>query len=232
MSTLTTNEPAQERFRGLIPVLSTMKALIVGCGSLGSHLTAMLARMKPAEINIVDHDVVGPENIGVQNYEPTDIGLKKTSTLFAKVKNHVLIRGHPISFKKYAEYHLADEAQVNEFSHVFMCVDTMATRAEIWNKLYERKWSGILIDGRLDANTGWIYAGKTKWSSKWYPSTRYSDLEVIKVANRCAIQMTGYSAHVVAGLMVAQAMRHSQETLEPEKCGIDLNNMLFFPVEC
>lgn len=220
----------QSKYRGLVPTLNTMNTLVVGCGSLGSHLIAMLSRMGADYICAVDMDRVSEENLGVQDFMSEDLGRGKAEALALRYgRGRTAILPVTLRFKDYAKNLL--ESHITYFTHVFICVDNMETRTEIFDALTRRSYPNILVDGRLDANIGWIYTCSDAMSSKWYRGTLYPDSEVIKTANRCAIQMTGYSAHVVAGLMVAQAMRFSQDpTLEAEKCGIDLNNMLFFPI--
>ena len=235
-----TNEPSkkkkrlveQNRFRGLVPVLETMNALVVGCGSLGSHLIAMLARMRPESITCVDHDDVSRENLGVQNFSSIDLG-KNKALQTSIINTEVPVIPFSMKFEVFAESGMLRQ-RVNKFTHLFMCVDSMKSRTAIFK--YSVKmcdYNGILVDGRLDANVGWVYACKHQGTGgDWYSKMLHSDDEVIEVANSCAIQMTGYSAHVVAGMMIAQAMRLSQDgALNNQKCGIDLNHMLFFPAE-
>lgn len=221
--------PRQERFKGLVPVLSVMRSLVVGCGSLGSHLITMLARKEPLSITFVDHDVVERVNLGTQNFSESDIGVSKTQALQKRLEGQTRIKGFPMSFADYMAFCTIETA--DQFTHIFMCVDSMATRREIFSTFMAKKYAGLIIDGRLDANVGWIYAVNTAYRRErtWFDKTLHSDEEVISVAHSCAVQMTGYSAPIIAGLMLAQAMRHSQDpTLPPEQCGIDLNNMLFF----
>lgn len=218
----------QSKYRGLVPVLNTMNALVVGCGSLGSHLIAMLSRMQPESICCIDMDDVATKNLGVQDYQENDRGRAKVEVMANKYgRDMTVILPYNMRFEQFAKNTL--ESRRDSFTHVFMCVDNMDTRMAIWQEFEPPKWSGVIVDGRLDANTGWVYACKNL--RDWYETTLYPESEVINTTNRCAIQMTGYSAHVVAGLMVAQAMRFSQDqSLPGEKCGIDLNNMIFFPV--
>lgn len=227
-STIDQTTKRQSKYRGLVPVLNTMNALVVGCGSLGSHLIAMLSRMQPATIYCVDMDDVVAENLGVQDYQEEDKGRPKVEVMAYKYGGDITtIHPYNMRFEQFAKSIL--KWRRDFFTHVFMCVDNMDTRRAIWEEFEPPKWNGVIVDGRLDANTGWVYACKNL--RDWYGKTLYPESEVINTVNRCAIQMTGYSAHVVAGLMVAQAMRFSQDqSLPGEKCGIDLNNMIFFPV--
>lgn len=236
-STMTLQEGPQAKFKGLIPILSNMNALVVGCGSLGSHLIAMLSRMEPEAIYCIDYDKVEPTNLGVQDFREEEVGQFKAECLANKCerrRSKTIIMPYIMKFENFAPELLAN--RIKALTHVFSCVDNMKTREAIWEALYLNKWSGILVDGRLDSNVGWVYAcrclginaGK---EAAWYRRTLYSDSEVHPAAHQCAIQMTGYSAHGIAALMVGQAMRFSDRALECERLGMDYNNMLFFPAD-
>ena len=226
MTTHTTTQ-AQERFRALVPILQNMNALVVGCGSIGSHLIAMLARMQPASIYCIDHDDVSEENLGVQNFKSSDVGNSKAYIIARNNDEATIIEPFAMRFSQFSANYL--ENRIKAFTHIFMCVDTMKVRREIFDATVNKHaFNGILVDGRLDANMGWVYACRP-FGTDWYDKTLHSDEEGIKVANCCAIRMTAYSAHGIASIMIAQAMRLSQdESLNNLKCGMDYNNMLFF----
>ncbi len=222
--------PSQVRFQGLVPIVSKMKALVVGCGALGSHLCMMLARMGIASLDIVDHDTIEPANMGVQDFTADRMGGYKAIAVENNCRRVGMeqVWGHPCKFESYSKRCVF---AYRGFTHVFVCVDSMVVRDIIMHYLRDVEWEGILIDGRLAANVGWVYVCRTTPEGyTWYEKTLFKDEEAVDV-QQCAGQMTGYSAHVVAGIQVAQAIRHAQEDLPPEACGIDLNNMLFFGAE-
>ncbi len=226
------NSERQARFNGLVPVLNTMNALVVGCGSIGSHLVAMLSRMCPASIYIVDYDKVAVVNLGVQDFTTDDVGEYKADVLSAKygLGPRTVVLPYLMKFEEFSTNLLVN--RIKAITHVFMCVDTMLTRQHIFQSLIENSYDRIIVDGRLDANVGWVYAARKQLTSKWFGTSLYGDEEVIKVDNHCAVQMTGYSAHGIAALMVGQAMRFSQDdSLINERIGMDYNHMLFFPAD-
>lgn len=225
------NNERQSRFKGLIPVLNTMNALVVGCGSLGSHLIAMLSRMCPEAIYVIDHDKVEVSNLGVQDFTSDDVGYEKADIIANKYgAGRTIILPYVMRFEAFASDLLAN--RIKSLTHIFMCVDTMETRKHIFNSLMDVSYSGLIVDGRLDSNVGWVYAARKQLTRGWFGTTLYSDAEVITTGPRCAIQMTGYSAHGIAALMIGQAMRFSQDdSLINERIGFDYNHMLFFPAE-
>lgn len=62
------------------------KILIIGAGSLGSHILISLVRLGFKEISIVDYDVVEEENLSTQNYDIEDLKFEKPKVLALKEK--------------------------------------------------------------------------------------------------------------------------------------------------
>jgi len=61
-----------------IDVLKRVTYLIIGVGNLGTRVLDNLARLPHNKIILVDHDIVGEENVGYQDlYQPSDIGKGK-----------------------------------------------------------------------------------------------------------------------------------------------------------
>ena len=57
--------------------------LLLGCGAIGSRFTAALAAVRAA-LTCVDRDRVAPENLGVSDFRPADLGTPKASILAAR----------------------------------------------------------------------------------------------------------------------------------------------------
>ena len=226
----------QARYKGLKSILDNMNALVVGVGALGSHLSLILNKMGAAGVYVVDPDIVQSPNLGVQAFNESDCGNAKVDAI-ALQQRHTgkgVILPFCMEWEEFAKVSLPH--RIKSITHVFMCVDSMKVRAEIFGNLVDLDWCGILVDGRLAANMAWAHSlaleytegGRQSHSEAlWYEKTMYPDSEAVDVQN-CAVQMTAYSAYVTVGLMVSQAMRFSQEKLAPESLGIDMNNALFY----
>ena len=78
-----------ERSEGLLSrALRDRRALVVGCGSVGSYLAEQLARAGTGRFTLVDPEVVEPANLSRTAYDVTDLGTPKPRAL-ARVLLHV-----------------------------------------------------------------------------------------------------------------------------------------------
>lgn len=59
------------------------QVLLLGCGAIGSRFASALAAVRAA-LTCVDHDRVAPENLGVSDFRPADLGAPKASILAAR----------------------------------------------------------------------------------------------------------------------------------------------------
>ena len=73
------------RSEGLVNNLSDFTYHILGCGAIGSSAALQLCRTGSTNFALYDMDKVGIENIGVSQYELSDIGTSKTKALKDKL---------------------------------------------------------------------------------------------------------------------------------------------------
>lgn len=69
-----------------------VRCLLIGCGSIGSHIFRQLSVLPLQSFVLVDSDVVDTTNIYRQDYYPNDTGYKKTSILSARPTRFAQIR--------------------------------------------------------------------------------------------------------------------------------------------
>lgn len=62
--------------------------LVAGIGGIGSWLTLLLARLKPASLFIYDNDIVEAVNMSGQLYGQSDIGIAKITAISHMVRNY------------------------------------------------------------------------------------------------------------------------------------------------
>lgn len=67
--------------KNITEILKNSKAVICGCGGLGSHVAVSLARSGVGNIKLIDYDIVEPSNINRQYYFIKQIGEYKTYAL-------------------------------------------------------------------------------------------------------------------------------------------------------
>ena len=64
-----------------IQALRACHVAVFGCGAAGGNLAEHLARMGVGSLALLDRDRVGPENLGLQPYETSDVGRTKVRAL-------------------------------------------------------------------------------------------------------------------------------------------------------
>lgn len=122
---------------------------IIGIGGIGSPVAETLARMG-FDLIIYDSDPVGPENIGSQRYGFPDIGLEKAAVLKKRLEEQyrVSVIAHQELF----------EGQ-DELSGIAVCgVDSLETRAEIWESVKFNPLVPLYLDGRVGGERFKLFA--------------------------------------------------------------------------
>lgn len=133
-----------------------------GAGGIGSWLTLFLSRIGH-EILLYDFDTVEPVNLGGQLYGMRHVGKTKTDALASVVD--MLCGEHLIH--QMGRFGTGPNENAIVSNICFLGFDNMDARklmAEAWFKHQESKKSrvpgevNILIDGRMEAETGMVYA--------------------------------------------------------------------------
>lgn len=151
-----------ERFKDAPWYNKSLVTTVGGAGGIGSWLTLFLSRAGH-EILLYDFDIVEPVNIGGQLYGMSHVGKLKTEATKLMVQ---LLCGE---FKIHEMGKFGIEKEENDVvtNICFLAFDNMAARklmAEAWFKHQESKKEkipgevNILIDGRMEAETGMVYA--------------------------------------------------------------------------
>ena len=73
------------RQRDIVPPekLAGSHAIIIGVGAIGRQVAVQLAAVGISHLTLIDHDIVGVENLAPQAYWPEDIGNKKVEATAA-----------------------------------------------------------------------------------------------------------------------------------------------------
>lgn len=165
---------------------------IIGAGAIGSAVTLLLAKMGGRKIRIWDPDVFEVHNLPNQMCRIADIGKLKVSAVAKMVKDF-----EGIDISSQAEKYTG-ECDINAF--VLSCVDSMATRKEIWEEI-KKKPIACFMDGRMGLTMMNLYTVVFPSSKmvKLYEATLWSDEEVAPV--RCTAKSTIFTANIIAGLI-------------------------------
>lgn len=112
---------------------------IIGCGSVGSSVAVLLARMGLTKITLYDFDIVEPHNLCNQMYTTHDLGKPKTQALAELLMaiNPDITTDLKVEPKGYTDQMLS--------GHVFLCVDNIDLRRRIaqdnqYNAMIRTMW--------------------------------------------------------------------------------------------
>ena len=107
------------------PESCTERIHIIGCGSVGSTVSELLARFGLTKLTLYDFDVVKPHNLANQVFRQEHIGMSKVDALTAMLAeiNPEIGSGLKISRDGYLAQRLS--------GYVFLCVDNIDLRREI-----------------------------------------------------------------------------------------------------
>jgi hypothetical protein len=122
---------------------------IIGAGATGSWLALALAKLGIENITVWDFDVIEEHNVPNQAYRLKDVGISKVAAL-----NGLLLRtiNQPIKFhhEPFTNQRLA--------GIIFLMVDSMKTRKEIWDASIKMKSAvKLLIEPRMGLDVARVY---------------------------------------------------------------------------
>jgi len=146
--------------------------LIIGVGNLGTRVLENLARIPHKKIILIDHDLVGPENVGYQEiYHPEDIGGEKVYRAKRRIEekypwarieaNHGSIpdavedTGDEISTKILEKQFKFLDANISRSDIVFITLDAASARLSAW--LVSMRKDKPFIDVGYQENFGNIF---------------------------------------------------------------------------
>ena len=187
-----------ERQEGIIAhdKLRTLRAAVIGCGSVGSRVVEQLVFMGIGELVLIDPDIIGRENVSNQGWRPQYIGEHKVRTL--KTMYHTLFETYP----RVNIWPIKFTPPIPVPPIVFCCVDSMADRRFIFEAI------GDEIELFADARTGGgaIRIVSFTKDADYYESTLQLDAESFQ--GECTTQGTLYLSQIAAGLLVSELTRH------------------------
>lgn len=193
---------------------NNFKPVIGGLGNIGSWTALLLARLG-YELYLYDMDIVEPRNVGSQLYSFDDVGLKKNYALSKRIKD--ITNNHAIhSFEKYDEGALVADIMIS-------CFDNMKARKimfERWlnHQLTKVKQEGevnIFIDGRSLAETGTVFAVKSKSDAERYKKELFEDSEVEDQV--CSFKSTGHNGAMIGSLITSVLVNHIANKVTGQK---------------
>lgn len=188
---------------------------VIGCGATGSWVALILSKIGVNNIHLYDFDTIEEHNIpnqffsNLQNEEKKCEALKENIALFScndrkaeELKQNITSHDERIT---------KDSSKMS--GYVFLLVDTMSARKEIWeNCIKLNPYTKLMIETRMGTNMGRIYCiDPMKFDSiEEYEKTLYSDEE--SDVSACGVSQTiAPTAILVAGYAVWQFLKFVNE---------------------
>ena len=179
---------------------------IIGVGGIGSHVVRHLVLLGCGvvnELHVWDGDTVAPHNLANQIYVGRDVGQSKVSALgrHALSWGGVKLREHPQFFN----------VALRPRGVVFLCVDTMQARKDIWESAIKSNANvPLFVESRMDATNVLIHVidpcnktHVTEWERYWYPDSAANN-QIAGCGGKLAV---GPTASAAADLAVWQFIR-------------------------
>jgi len=177
---------------------------ILGCGAIGSSAAIQLARMGAENFALYDGDKVEQVNIGVSQYNISDIGKFKVNALYNQIIN---ITGNTSAVDRYIGmfplcHEYAPMSKTNDI--VILGFDSMNSRLEAVTHISNNKVKPFaIIDGRMGAEHYQQYILRKptlkEYLKTWYPDSD-SDPEP------CTMKATSYCSNM-SGSFIVNAVR-------------------------
>ncbi|MBN71643.1 MAG: thiamine biosynthesis protein ThiF [Gimesia sp.] len=176
--------------------LNRLPVTVIGVGAIGRQVALQLAALGAQRLQLVDFDQVEPTNITTQGYLAADLGQYKVAATTQALRaidaslevEQVIDRFRPAI--------VTGEA-------VFVCVDSISSRAAIWRSL--RHQSAFWCDGRMRGEVLRILTAVDSKSRDHYDTTLFAQLEA--QTGTCTSRSTIYTASIAAGMMLHQFTR-------------------------
>lgn len=132
---------------------------IIGVGATGSFVAMELARMGCPVLNIYDFDDVEIHNIPNQYYDNEDLGKLKAEALADKLKlinPNIVVN---VNTTAVLPVHDDEHKGIDEMAgYVFLLVDSMKVRKELWNAIKANKNIVHCWESRLGSDQARVYS--------------------------------------------------------------------------
>lgn len=174
---------------------------IVGVGAIGRQVSLQLAAMGITPIQMFDFDCVDDVNLCSQGFLQNDMDAFKVDAvkgLMLQMNDEIIIRAMKTAY---------DPAQTNA-EVMFLCVDDITVRSNIFEAEAAKGTTRLLLDGRMAAELAQVYRVDmtNERSMENYRDTLFTKEEAYEA--RCTSKSTIYCANICAGMMVSEFSRY------------------------
>jgi len=189
------------RFEDIFNNLDNFHFHIFGCGAIGSSAAIQIARSGGEKFTLYDYDKVSKENIGVSQYNSSDVGKDKVKVLSNQLFE---ICENPIIGEVNKKFVNSDQYMAYGNDIIVLGFDNMSSRLQAVEIAcgVKRLKPIILIDGRMGAQTYQQYVF-VKPTVKKYKECWYSDINASE--EPCSSKATSYCSNM-AGSFITNAI--------------------------
>ena len=191
---------------------------LIGCGAAGSGVGIILAKMGAQFLKLWDGDRVEEHNIPNQYYGNDALGKYKVEALMDEMLRYTPREMNP-TIETHME-HYTGEPVTTEY--VFVLVDSLEARRDIFTSLrnnHNVKW---LIDARMGAEIYQLYT--VNMENGLEKREYWESLQVEPLEAPCTARSIIYNVMSMAGLAVAMFKGLVREQSVPRTIGINLNS--------
>lgn len=172
---------------------------VVGVGATGSYVAYLLAKMGVKKIHIYDFDEVEEHNLPNQVFRLKDVGRPKVEAL-----EEIILEATGIKVIAHNEA-VTKDSKLKGI--VFLMVDSMSMRREIWDGAIKMKLDiELMIETRMAIDNGRVYAILPSSPSdiRLWEGTLYSDEEAEEspCTNRAIAPTVSYIASIAVWKMI------------------------------
>lgn len=195
--------------------LINSECVVIGVGAVGRQVARQLASMGVKSLSIWDHDTVEIENLAPQGYAEVDLGRNKAEVTAQDCK--ALNSNVDVGFEKrrFARSDFRKLAGKN----VFMCVDSIETRSNIFESAVKAgaSWIG---DTRVAGEVVRVISQDSPKENSKYKTTLFAQNEAF--SGSCHGKMFGPGANLAASTVVAKFTQKLRNAID-EFTDININ---------
>ena len=188
------------------------RVLVVGLGTIGSHLAPILARMQ-VPLYLMDGDTLEAHNIATQAYRFAELGMKKTQACANELK-----RIDPdTDVQALGDFY---HGTSNGYTVLASCVDSIEARRAIAEGMIANGLQKAIVDGRIGAEQVEVHTYKT-------PQAWLENLPEYADDDPCGARFTAYTASICAGMMANAIKRTILQQAHPQDIVYDACTSIF-----
>ncbi len=222
---MTTQAPVRADYMRQLDIVSPNKLrfpiTVIGAGGIGSPLVIALTKMGCSDVTVIDFDSLEEHNLPNQLYPIAEVGQAKVEALANTVS---LFSENTIAIR-------AERFENQPLSGVVICcVDNMATRQAVWQKVKLNLSVPLYIDARMAGEVAQVFALSPIDTEKSvdYEALLFTDEEAQEIA--CTAQAIIYNTFTLAGVICRIIKAHATEERMPFPgvvIGLDMGRLAF-----